>query len=98
MIKKKCAGVNKNFLSAARPEAGSLCCEWNRSPGQPPRRGCRNRRNSHEGLQGRVCFGRAQGFPIVVGAPMLEVREISVLGREQPMLLGLSLHPRSGEL
>jgi len=29
---------------------------------------------------------------------MLEVHEISVLGREQPMLLGLGLHPRPGEL
>src|SRR6476661_9659893 len=29
---------------------------------------------------------------------MLDVREVSVLGREQPILLGFGLHPRPGEL
>src|ERR1043165_1126786 len=29
---------------------------------------------------------------------MLKIRKVSVLGREQPMLLGFGLHPRPGEL
>src|SRR5262249_50202271 len=56
------------------------------------------RSNSRQRLQGRFRFGGASSFPIVAYATVCDVREVGVLVREQPALLGFCLRPRSGEL
>ena len=49
--------------------------------------------DSRQRLQSGLCLGFANSLPLAVGAMVFEVRQIGVLRREQPVLLGLGLRP-----
>ena len=53
--------------------------------------------DSRQRLQRRRGLGLANGFPVSIGSPVPEVREVRVISCQQPVFVSLGRRPRSSE-